>query len=174
MRILAFRVGWTAIELGLVATVGAPADRYVEVTAESAPVYSLKAGGEVLGRVSRGTRLKVSGRRGPAGEWHEVYLFSGEARYLRRSAAKLTDYRVEPPTNETVRRQVFAALLAAEDKAQKEADRLVPSAEIMRNIGVMRVLDDKYKLQAMQRFKIDPPVYGPIVVEGATKNWLRQ
>jgi hypothetical protein len=62
---------------------------------------------------------------------------------------------------------------SAEDKAQVDADRAVPPAQVLRNIEVMRVPDDRYKMQAIQRFKLDPPVHRAIVVGGAKKNWLR-
>lgn len=145
------------------------ADTYVRVSADDVPIYTLAGKGEVLGRVSRGTVLRLGEE---SGDWYRVSLFSGEWRFLRkRFAAVAPGYEPTPPADEALRKQVFTALVTAEDRSRNEAERLVPSSDLMRQIDVMRVLDDRYKLKAMQRFKLDPAVYRPLIVEGVQKRW---
>lgn len=148
---------------------GECADAYLRVSSDDVPIYSLMNNGEVIGRVAAGTVLRLSD---DLGDWFKVSLFSGDARYVRKQfAAPAANYKPTPPADEGVRRQVFAAFAAAEDKSRTEAERLVPSSQVMRQIDVMRVLDDRYKLQVAQRFKVDPTIYRALAVEGVQKRW---
>ena len=104
------------------------------------------------------------------GSWFGINMFSGEYRYIHKSLCKVVEYNLEVPENEQYRKQIFQALLEAEDKAQYKADQKYPS-DLIKNIDYNRLLIDKYKFKVLKQFKIQAPVYLKIIVEGIKKSW---
>lgn len=115
-------------------------------------------------------------------QWWEIYIFSGEARYIYKSLADIVDYQVSLPSPESTRRELFKAFLQAEDRATAEADRKYPLADqygrpisgnINKNIDYQRMLNDRYKLEITHSFGIQPPIYTKIAIEGVQKSWWK-
>jgi hypothetical protein len=104
-------------------------------------------------------------------------MFSGEYRYIYKSECKKINYTIVLPENEQTRRAVFKALLNAEDKAQAEADKKYPiivgstEKDINKNLDYQSILDDRYKLEVLNKFNLQPPIYGKISFEGANEKW---
>ncbi len=110
-----------------------------------------------------------------SGDWYEIYMFSGEARYVHKSLAVVSEYRVTLPQSVATRRTVFKAFVKAEDRATAEADRRYPPTNrqnIERNIDYQRILDDRYKLDVTQQHGVQPPIYRKLVAEGLKNGWL--
>ncbi|MFC2152187.1 SH3 domain-containing protein [Bacteroidota bacterium] len=104
--------------------------------------------------------------------WYAINMFSGEYRYIHKSLCKKVDYVLEIPESEQLRKTIFLAILNAEDKAQVDADKKYPN-NIYANIDYSRILVDKYKLNALNKFNIQPPVYSKLILEGVKKRWDR-
>jgi hypothetical protein len=143
--------GTTGIGLLLALTSWAPvtfADtRYVQVIKDDTPILATR-GGEVVGRVPRGTVLQLVGDRG--GEY-AVKLFSAETRYVRRSAARPVPYHPFAPDDATLRQQLQSALVAAEARARYEQP---PRA----SQKLRALLLDRHKLAVMTGYNLNPPV----------------
>ena len=41
----------------------------------------------------------------------------------------------------------------------------------VKNIGLERLLNDRYKMEVVLKFKIQQPLYNPLKVEGVKKEW---
>ncbi|NOQ24447.1 MAG: SH3 domain-containing protein [Bacteroidales bacterium] len=102
--------------------------------------------------------------------WFEILIFSGEYRYIHKSLCKKTDYVISLPESEQLRKTVFLELLNGEDKAQRVADKNYPN-DIYKNIDYARSLNDKYKLDVLNKFGLQPPIYSKIILEGIKKKW---
>jgi hypothetical protein len=104
------------------------------------------------------------------GEWIEIKMFSGEYRYIDKSKCIPIDYELQLPESEAERKRIFKAILAAEDRAELEAEKKF-SSDINKNIEYARILNDKYKLEVFQEFNLPSPIYLKLIVEGSKKNW---
>lgn len=103
-------------------------------------------------------------------DWYNVKMFSGEYRYIHKSMCEKIDYDLGVPESEELRKDVFLALLNVEDKAQREADKKYPN-DFAKNIDYNRALNDKFKLDVLNDYGLQPPVYLKIISEGVKKNW---
>lgn len=154
-------------------------DKYIKITGDQVNIRIASSTQSSI--VSKGRKGDVFELRGEEGEWYKINLFSGEWRYVHKSLAKVMTYDVSLPKLVSIRLQIFRALLRAEDRAQAEADQKYPIADkyghpfpenVVRNIDYMRLLDDRYKLEVIHKFEVQPPTYRKIIVEGVKKNWL--
>ncbi len=76
--------------------------------------------------------------------------------------------------SETERRQIFKEIVAAEDRAMDEADKLFPievPGNLDKNIDKMRELEELYKSQIIEKYGITEEALSEIGVEGAMKRW---
>ena len=121
----------------------------------------------VITQAKEGNIFKLNSKKG---DWYEIVMFSGEYRYIHQSLCEKHDYVVVSPESEQLRKKVFRALLSAEDKATAAADRKYPN-DIIRNIDYSRILYDKYKLEVLNSFSLQPPVYSEIIFEGVKNKW---
>lgn len=113
--------------------------------------------------------------------WYKIIVLSGEYRYVYKSLAKfLGEYTATLPSTESERREIFNALLKAEDRAQAEADRKYPlagkfgkpiKANLKKNANYASLLRDKYELEVVHKYKIQPPASLDLTIEAAQKNW---
>ena len=144
------------------------ANKYVEITVHPANIYTEpKTTSSVVTKSEKGDLFEL---RGEESQWFKINLFSGEWRYVQKSVAKITSREISLPSMESKRLEIFSAILAAEDNAQSEADRRYPN-NLSKNIDYMRLLNDRYKLDVVHKYGVQPPVYIKIVVEGVKKNW---
>ena len=109
---------------------------------------------------------------GETGRWYIIHMFSGDSRYVHKSLAKEARYSPLAPEDAGARREIFQAWLEAEKKVEEEADRRYsPDQNLEKNIEFGRILSDRYKLEVIHRFKIQPPLYRRIAIEGFQKGW---
>ncbi len=72
------------------------------------------------------------------------------------------------------RQQIFKEIVAAEDKAFKEADRLYPieiQGNLNKNLDKTFELQEKYNLQINKKFNLTDNIRQDIVLEGVLKKW---
>jgi len=80
---------------------------------------------------------------------------------------------------EAQRRDLFKEIVAAEDRAQAEADRLYPTdisnpnweSNLKTNIDTYNMLADQYRAEVRQRYGITEEEQSQITVEGLTEGW---
>lgn len=73
--------------------------------------------------------------------------------------------------SEQERKEVFRDVVAAEDRATREAAARVPDSEIMKQIDVQRELMQEYKTDLAQTYSLTEDQLSQITVEGITKGW---
>ncbi len=79
--------------------------------------------------------------------------------------------------SEDERRTIFKEIVAAEDRAQQEADQEYPpevGVDVMPGINRNRELEEKYRAQVAEQHGLSKEELRKIVVEGATKRWPLQ
>lgn len=83
--------------------------------------------------------------------------------------------------SEEERRQIFRETVAAQDRAQAEADQLYPTdiskpdykqENILKNVDKDRDLSDQYEADVRAKYGITKDVELQIIVEGTQENWL--
>ena len=166
------RAGLAALAagLGLVGAAGptAAADVYVQVSAPRAAVHeAADAKSPLIGYARRGDIFKLADA--PTG-WTGVVLFSGDVRFLPAPQARRTSYSPALPPELFLRRELFRGFSKADARAKAEAQRKSPS-DFGAQGRLQRVLEDRYKLEVVQRYRLPAPVYGPIQKEGADSGW---
>ncbi len=158
----------TFIFLGLFSVLAVPAgaaDKYVKIAGDQA-VDIRTAPQPSATVVCRGLKGDVFRLLEPEGDWYRVEMFSGQGRYLRKSAAQVTTFRVSVPRDFSKRKAIYNALFEAEVKAQEEALKPDQWGDSIVDTGLFRILVDRYKLLAMRRFSVQPPIYEQIRQEG--------
>ncbi|MCC6798197.1 MAG: thermonuclease family protein [Candidatus Hydrogenedentes bacterium] len=89
------------------------------------------------------------------------------------SEKKPTNSKKQSQLSEASRRAVFHAIVAAEDRAMKEAMASVPNSEIMKQIELERALQTKYKQAVAREYGVTDEQMREIAVEGVKNGWLR-
>ncbi len=157
----------TFIFLGLFSVLAVPAgavDRYVKISQDQTDILTApRAATTVVCRGQRGDVFKLLGQER---DWYQVEMFSGQGRYLRKSAAQVTTFRVSVPRDFSRRKAIYNALFEAEVKAQEEALKPDQWGDSVVDAGLFRILVDRYKLLAMRKFSVQPPIYEQIRQEG--------
>jgi hypothetical protein len=163
------RVAIVALALVLLPIAVPAADSYVELTADRVAIRASPASSSALiGYGKKGDIFKLAGKQGAL---YELYLFSGEARYVPLSQARLTTFVPSPPSDLRRRRELFSAFVRAEDRAMADADKKYPPVPVEPFVRYQRMLDDRYKLEVVRAFEVQPVVYSPIKIEGAKALW---
>ncbi len=171
MRFL--KIATTALLVAVSGTSTVAQEQYIRLTADHTAIRSAS---------SATAQLVAMGRKGDVFElsseepgWFEVYMFSGEARFVAKSAAQVADYKRLLPKSVARRQEIFRALSRTEDRSRTDADRKYPVASspsaVDTNIEYMRILDDRYKLEVMHQFEVQSPIYATLVVEGVKAGW---
>jgi len=162
--------------VALILTLGWPtqgalaANRYVQVTKDDVNIRTeATTSSQIVGKAAKGDVFEL---KGETTRWFEIHMFSGDSRYIFKSLAAVVRFKPEAPEDEAVRRTVFREWSEIEGLAQQEADsKYSPGENLGRNISQLRLLEDRYKLELMQRFQLQPPVYRRIVIEGRLQGW---
>ena len=105
------------------------------------------------------------------GDWYGIIMFSGEYRYIPKSMCEKIKYNLSLPQDIQLRKKVFNSILTVEDKAQVDEDAKFPPSDINKNIEYNRILNDKYKLDIINKFNLQPPIYSKLISEGAKNRW---
>ncbi len=143
---------------------------YIQVIKSDVNIrFSPSSSSSVITQAKNGDVFELVNEKGA---WFEITMFSGEYRYIYKSLCKKTGYVLSLPESGQFRKTVFLALLNAEDKAQRVADKNYPN-DIYKNIDYARSLNDKYKLDVLHKFDLQPPIYSKIILEGVKKKWDR-
>jgi hypothetical protein len=122
------------------------------------------AKGALVGQARRGDVFKRADA--PEG-WVGVVLFSGDVRFLPAAQTRPSSYSAMAPPELYLRRELFRAFSKADARAKAEAQRKSPT-----DFGhLQRVLEDRYKLEVVQRYRLQAPVYAAIQKEGADSGW---
>jgi SH3-like domain-containing protein len=131
----------------------------------------------IAAKARKGDVFEFHGREG---KWVRIRLFSVNWRYVYRPLTEITPYVVSIPKRDSSRRDIFRALVKAEDRAEAKADQKYPledragrpiSKNVKKNLDYMWLLSDGYKLEVMHRFRVAPPIHSIITREGIRKNW---
>jgi hypothetical protein len=144
------------------------ADVYVRVSLSRAAVReAADAKSALVGYARKGDVLKLAQEQEG---WLGVVLFSGDVRYLPAAQAKKTSYSPATPPELYLRRELFRAFAKADDRAKRESEKKFAN-DFAAQAKSQRLLEDRYKLETVQRYRIQPPVYGLIQKEGADSGW---
>ena len=73
--------------------------------------------------------------------------------------------------SETLRKQVYREIAAAEDRGTREAMARVPDSRIKEQAKLEDALQEKYKAELLRKYKLTQDQAGKIVLEGAQKGW---
>jgi hypothetical protein len=136
------------------------------VTATKDAQVWASVGGEKIGILRRGSSVKYAGE---TGEFFEVYVFSGESRYLKRSDGVRGKVTPRLPDSESVQRAVFRQICDAEEKANRKADPYVNDIKAMAN--VQRLAIDELKLKEMGQAAVSPLDADEVSMKGVLQKW---
>lgn len=142
---------------------------FIMLSADSAPIRFGPSESSDL--VATGRKGDVFERVSDSGDWVEIKMFSGEWRYVRRSQTAIVSYQSSNGLSLDRRKALYRAMLAAEDRADTDASAKIPARQVKENIVLNRILNDRYKLDAMRSFGLQPPEYRSIVIEGVSSGW---
>jgi hypothetical protein len=159
----------TAILVALFATSAIAQERYIKLVSDQVPIrFAPSSTAQLVATGRKGDVFRLSADK--AG-WFEIYMFSGEARFIAKVAAQVAQYKVLLPDSLTRRQEIYRALGKAEDRSFADADRKYQPSMVDKNIEHQRILDDTYKLEVMHQFNVQPPIYRPLNLEGAKARW---
>lgn len=145
-------------------------NEYIQVTTDNVNIRTAATtSSEIVGKAQKGDIFEVEGQQG---SWYRIHLFSGESRWIHSSLARATWFEPSVPEDVSVRQEVYAGWVSASARAREEADAKYPPGEdLARNLRLNQLLNDRYKLELMQKFGVQPPVYRRIVLEGNQNGW---
>jgi hypothetical protein len=122
---------------------------YVKVILSGVEIkFSPSSSSQTVTRAINGNIFEL---REEKGDWYGIIMFSGEWRYIQKSTCVKIKYGQILPKDVQFKKMVFKSIVVAEDKAQAEADVKYPT-DIYKNIDYMRILDDKYKLEVINKY----------------------
>ncbi len=98
-----------------------------------------------------------------SGDWYEIYMFSGEARYLHQSVVR--DNTATPPLP-TSANKACGEIVSAQDRATREAEQRYPN-NFSTQIDYERMLMDKYELPIFHKYSLPPAENSKLVLECA-------
>ena len=130
----------------------------------------------VVAQAEKGDIFHVTGQ---TDGWWEVRMFSGEARFVSK---EVRVYPLEPsqlveehnmalPVSAVRCRSVYQSVLMAVDRAQREAEELVPRAvDGASHDRVRRVLEDRILLETFHNYGVQPALFEPLMAT----DWRRR
>lgn len=141
------------------------ADNYIKITRDRIDIYaSPQTSAVVVCQSRKGDVFKLVGQRG---YWFTIEMFSGRERYVLKSKAEITRPRISLPPDTYKQRAIFLNLFQAENQARDDAfqrNQLGEKGEFDNDL--FDLLVDRYALEVMHRFSVQPPVYGLIKKAG--------
>jgi len=139
--------------------------KVVEISVDECNIYaSPDSSSIIVAQAQQGDMFELEGEE--IG-YYKITMFSGEWRYVPKSAANSVEYRVSLPSD-SVCRIIWDAGGKIETQSMKESDSKYPlqnKDNINNNIEYFRILVDRYKLDLFRKYRIQPPVYGKILVK---------
>lgn len=123
----------------------------------------------VVGQAQKGDIFHVTGQ---TDGWWEVRMFSGDARYVSK---EVRVYPLEPsqlveahnmalPASAVRCRSIFQSVLMNVDRAQREADELLPrDVDATYHNALRRVLEDRILLETFHIYGVQPALFEPLM-----------
>jgi len=130
----------------------------------------------IIGRAWKGD---IFGLSGETGNWWKIHMFSGDDRYVSKSwAAKLTEsqilkgHNLRLPADVDVRLAMYRDIESALARARGEAEELISaSLDVERNGNVERILEDRFVLEVLSIYSIQPALFPDLIEEGQDADW---
>ncbi len=124
----------------------------------------------VVGRAEKGDLFLHAGG---TPDWFEIVLISGDTRYVsRRYAARLAPSQILPghdlalPATHARRRELMASVDHALERAQREAQQLLPeSLDAQRHQTLRRILEDHHALRVFHLYGVHTALFPELVGE---------
>ena len=150
--------------------------QYIKLVADEVPIRFAPSPTSPL--VATGRKGDIFELSTETPDWFEIYMSSGEGRFVAKSAAQVVEYKILLPDSRTLRQEIYLALRNAEQRSKADADRKYPQlpyrahdprtldawrAQDDMNIEYQRILNDRYKLEVMHQFNVQPPIYGSLI-----------
>jgi hypothetical protein len=155
-----------------------PETEYAIITASRVNIRTAPSTSSgIVGKARKGDVFELHGKKGG---WYRIRMFCPAYRYVHRSLVNPTPYVVSAPEKATTRRDIFVALVKAEDRAETEADRKYPvedrrgrpvSGNVRKHLDYLWLLSDRYKLRVTHSYKVQPPIHDSIIQEGIKRRW---
>lgn len=150
--------------------------KVAEITVDKCNIYtSPDSSSFIVAQAQQGDMFELEGEE--IG-YYKITMFSGEWRYVPKSAANSVKYRVSLPSD-SVCRILWDTSGKIERQAMKESDSKYPlqnkvtynteKDNINNNIEYSRILVDRYKLEMFRKYRIQPVVYKEILGWGLKK-----
>jgi len=143
--------------------------KYLRVSADTAAIHvAPKLSSQVVSKARIGDVFQLGGK---TGGWFEIFMFSGESRYIRESSSQATAQADPLPADEQTRKRACFEIVKAQDRAVTESHKRYPS-DVMRQIDLERLLYDRYELPIFQKYGIAAARKGALTVQCARNNWI--
>lgn len=91
-----------------------------------------------------------------SGGWVEVVGPSTESRYVSATLVEPVPAPPPFPESESTLRSACHEIVAAQDRADREAQQRYPDPDLQRQIALQRVLHDRYEVPILARYGIAP------------------
>ncbi len=152
--------------------------QYAEITADRVNIRTRPTtSSRIVAKARRGDIFELHGKEG---NWYRIKMFSPNWRYVHRSLVQRAQYVHSVPNLVSVRRDIFQALVRAQNRTDVKADETCPvqdkhgtplSDNVRKNLELMWLLNDRYKLHVMHRFAVQSPIHDSIMHEGIKRSW---
>lgn len=124
------------------------------------------------GVVAKATRGQVFRANAYLNGWFEVYMFGGEYRYLNSSTVESVPSPPPLTDSEATLRKACKEMVAAQDRANAEAERRYPDPDYKRQIDLQRALYDRYELPVFLKYDIAPAHGAHLTTTCAKNRWF--
>lgn len=123
----------------------------------------------VVGKAQKGDVFPVTGE---TDGWWEIRLFSGEPRYVSKAVRVyplaagdvVPEHGLVLPESQTLCNSVFRSVLMGLDRAEREAEELLPrGVDAARHDALRRVLEDRILLEMFHIYGLQAPVFGALM-----------
>lgn len=134
--------------------------KYVRVTSEFANIRLMPDTKSII--IGKASENDIFGYEGEENDWVKINMFSGEHRYIHHNLVKVINYDISAPFSNYICPYLMKRLEEAEDKSLVESDNKYPlgnSENVKKNIEYQRILLDRYILEILHEFDLQPVVY---------------
>lgn len=160
-----------AVFLIVLSGVSLSVEKYIKVASSYANIRSKPT--KYSTKVAVAQKDDIYIYQGMVDSWVQVFMFSGEPRFIYNKLVRPVQYTPELPKDDVVKR-VFKALYYVEGLSKKHAKEQAKSGDDQEKIiQRQRLLDDKYKLEVCHKYGVQPALYNHITNMGVEKGWYR-
>lgn len=143
---------------------------YIQVSRDNVNIRSrATTDSQIVAKANQGDIFELEAEQG---NWYQIHLFSGESRFIYKSLAGKVLYEPGLPEDPELQLKVYVAWKAAGERARQEAETMYPlDQDPSRNLSLSSLLEDRYRLEAMQQLGVPAPAYRRIIIEGNRQGW---